>query len=511
MKIKKILLSKQILTFVLVLSISFSFITADRALATDLDSPLQLAQQTLSAAGTGISAASAPIAAAAGVAGTGIAATKLTWDVVGVNILSSMAYATGQNLLKQLTNQTVKWIQGGFRGSPNFSVDLEEAALQAADSIAGELVLSLRNIETCDFDVNYKDNLKNAVELYPKYKYIYNQKAVCPFNNTTYNFTAQMFYDDFNKGAWDGFDAALKAGGNPYSLQSITAKEMAGRKSVATANNDKKQSWSNGYADMIDTDDCNYPPDIVLIPNSMFLEYGDPGYDVNKAGEKQPNPKFDDRLPPTTNADADKVNAKWKDPAFVKEIQKKYCKTTTPGKILSDQLGEAFHVNADKLQLADNLNKIVAAFMDLAMQKTVRAVFGGPKTEGAPTSFVAPKPLPSTTPALFITANSAYLNGYLASNGASINTSSTERVRVWFSYGKDGVAGAPINFVEVTGIEIKDLGQSFSLQIENLDPNSPYFFNTHVTTGGQALNSIADIGVIKHTGAELTFQTLPLQ
>ena len=59
----------------------------------------------------------------------------------------------------------------------------------------------------------------------------------------------------------------------------------------------------------------------------------------------------------------------------IKAWQKAHCKTTTPGKIVGDQLTKTLGLDMDRLGFADNMNKIVSAFLDVMTQKTLRAVF----------------------------------------------------------------------------------------------------------------------------------------
>ena len=53
----------------------------------------------------------------------------ISWDTV--------VYEFGQELLNQVTDNTITWIRGGFNGSPSFDVNPEQLLLGLADSVAG--------------------------------------------------------------------------------------------------------------------------------------------------------------------------------------------------------------------------------------------------------------------------------------------------------------------------------------------------------------------------------------
>lgn len=286
-------------------------------------------------------------------------AAKDTWDIVSNNLLDYIAYSAGQKLLTQLTNNTLKWIQGGFHGSPSFEVDVEEAFKQIADDIAGNLVLKLRGIATCEFTTTYRDDLQNSVYKAPKkYDYIFDNQATCPFPQRA-NFTATEFYGETNKLTWDLYNAMLDDSGNPYGIQAITSRELEKKTADALAKKAQANSWSNGFADIKDMNDCTYPESIFATADSLGKD-----------------PQYLYLLPAEREAKANELNAQMvSDPDFVRK-NKQYCKTTTPGKIVGDQLTKTLGVDMDRLGFADNMNKIISAFLDQVMQKAVRGVFG---------------------------------------------------------------------------------------------------------------------------------------
>lgn len=272
--------------------------------------------------------------------------------------LDALAYAAGQMVLNQLTENTISWIQGGFHGSPSFAVDTKQLEQDLIDAVAGELIGQIKDLSVCEFRFNYVDDLTDAVQLSTKKKKAkYIPKCPFPDSLTTLNFYASDAVTAVNSFGWTAFGAALQDSGNPYSVQVATAQELEDRKEESKKEQDKKLSWSNGYADLIDTTDCNYPEGIKDYVTTGAGGAGDTGSDAfyTDPTVAQPNTA---------------------DPATVKALQKQYCKTTTPGNIVSDQLSETLGLDMDRLGFADNMNKIIAAVLNELTQQTVRGVFG---------------------------------------------------------------------------------------------------------------------------------------
>lgn len=412
--------SKKVLPSLFLLIVCFSTVDAQRAQAcvsatalgtgTDLCAPLILIEGITTNVNTSATAISTGADAATNIANTGINAFKLSWDTVGKDALEAIGFTVGKKIVDQLTQNTIGWIKGGFHGDASFAVDLNAIALETADSIAGGMVLSLRNISVCEFSLTYKDDLIDSIDLSAKKRpYIYNQKATCPFKES-YGFKASEFYSGTSKFGWDLMGAALNDGGNPYGLQLVTAQEQADREAKAIADKDKKLSWSNGFTDILDTDDCNYPP-------GTFYTADD--FSVGGTGSM-------------TQAEADRKNEEMMlDPARVKALQKAHCKTTTPGKIVSDQLTKTLGLNMDRLGLSDNLNKIFATLIDTLTQKTIRGVFG---TKDLSVGNVKSTPV-GARPSVVITVPVVTNVTQTGAKLTSTITYADPSVRAWFIYG----------------------------------------------------------------------------
>ncbi|MEK7569084.1 MAG: hypothetical protein AAB497_03145 [Patescibacteria group bacterium] len=296
-------------------------------------------------------------------AGTIVDTVGWTWTSLGKNTLDALAYGVAQRILSALTENIIGWIRGGFAGSPSFAVDTQQILDDITESIAGDLIREIQDISVCEFSVDFVYDLTDSVSLAAAKKKKKPYTPNCPFDGNL-TFGASQFYDDFNRGGWTAFSAALGEGGNPYDVQIATAEETLRRKQEKVSASDKKLSWSNGFTDILDTSDCNYPDDVL---KKMALTGTETATELSGMG-----------FNPGTQPPSESEKKAW---------QKAHCKTTTPGKIVGDQLTKTLGLDMDRLGFADNMNKIISAFLDVLTQKALRAVFAkdsSPSTQLTP-------------------------------------------------------------------------------------------------------------------------------
>lgn len=266
-------------------------------------------------------------------------------NIASKGILDCLVYQAGQNMLNQLTESTVTWIKGGFHGSPSFTVDTHKTFIDLADMVAGDLARELRGVAMCDFRVNFKNDLANTVELSAKRQYKFAGKTKCPFPET-FNINSSDFYKGVNKFSWGAMEYAMQDSGNPFGIAMLTGEELAARSSEKKEVRQQELAWSNGFTNIVDTENCTYPPHIEA--------------EINNVGG----------IDQATGATIEGIS-----PAQLREYQKTYCKTTTPGKMLGDKLSEATGVDMQRLGLVDNVNKIVGALISAVTTKAAEGIF----------------------------------------------------------------------------------------------------------------------------------------
>lgn len=245
-------------------------------------------------------------------------------------------YAAGELVLEQLTNQTIAWIKGGFNGSPSYSIDTHKLFTDLTEMVAGGLAQDIRDLNACDFRVNYKNDLANWVETSGNERAKFREQAQCPFQDK-FNFTASELYGDFQKGGWKFFETTLNDSGNPFGLAVMTAKELTRAQEQEIRIQEQRLSWGGGFLDIIDEKKCKYPEGIT---KEMVEE-------MAKSGNS----------------------------AAAVSYKRSYCPVTTPGKLIETKLSEALGVKMDRLKLADNMSKIVAALINKLSDDAIKSVF----------------------------------------------------------------------------------------------------------------------------------------
>jgi len=254
--------------------------------------------------------------------------------------LDTLAYTVAQAALDQITQNTVSWIQGGFNGSPSFAVDPQKLFLNTADAVSGGLASQLRNLSTtCKTgSVNFNLDLANMVDLSTRSgaSNKFAARLQCPFPATI---NASDFYKT-GTGGWDAYSAAFQDAGNGFGSRIIVSQELATLQENAKKLQEQKLSWGNGFLDQVDPTNCpSMPPEVTA---AIALPSSSP-----------------DALPPEA----------------IKAYQSSYCKTATPGKTIADTLSQATGMDANRLNTADNMNKIIAAFIGQITKSVTVGIF----------------------------------------------------------------------------------------------------------------------------------------
>lgn len=423
---------------------------------------------------------------ATGVIGTVAGINRATGEFQNVTKMTSDSaiYALAQCTITQLTNNTVKWIQGGFQGGgPKFAVNTDSLFEGIATGVLEDFSYEIKRLQACDFSPNFIDDLSNTVQTSDKIEEKFKREIKCPFSPM--NISAQTVYNDFNVLGWRGFGMMLDDSGNRFGVSVLTAQEATRRQADAKAKEDQKLSWSNGFADLIDTENCNYP-------SNMVLDAGDPAYNI------PPTIKF---IMPDGSPDGDVEVAT---PERFAYYQKKFCKTTTPGKIIGDSLVKAVGAEQDRLGLADNMNKIISALIGQLTKQVTKGIFKainddgttGTASAGPASSFYGAEETLSfsvgieSRNATDISSTTAKLHGYIDYIG--------QTGTIWFEIGK--TADLAVN--TQIGAQLRSAGDSTEFEyitVTPLLPGTTYFFRAAGQLGS---------GENKY-GEILTFDTNP--
>ena len=326
-------LKNKILLTAILATVFFISVFADRAqaqIAAVVSAPLLEAQTAGIVVATNVSAA--------------VNTTATTWETIRKNGLDWMVYQASQVLLNELTENIIAWIRGGFNGSPSFAVDPERFFNDLADMVAGDLANEIRGIAVCDFDADFRINLMNSLFLEPEQAKVA-KKLTCPFDAIDFSSCdsngqncrryspaeqAQSFAQNFVNGGWNAYEATLRDGGNKFGVALVTQKELNNRKLNQQRIQEQKLTQSGGFLDMVDTGACRYPD----------------GVDVSTLSGSE-----------------------------LKMYQRTHCPTTTPGKLIGEQLNKVTGIDMDRLGFADNFNKIASAFIQQVTRMAIQGVY----------------------------------------------------------------------------------------------------------------------------------------
>jgi hypothetical protein len=260
------------------------------------------------------------------------------WTTYGQPLAKCVVYKAGQVALDKLTTQTVNWIKGGMNGSPYYNIDPNQFEKDLANSVAGNLARQVESLALCDFTSTFKNDLKNWIVMGQPDPALRFQAALkCPFAAVN----ASDFYRGVQAFTWEHFETALNDSGNPYGVSVIANNELTATQH-ALANQAKQQlDWGQGFLSVVDPSDCQYPDDATR----TYIETGT-DWDGNPLPQSQ-----------------------------IDALQRQYCKKTTPAQLIQSQLTKATGVEWDRLGLADDLTKIINAFVTKVSNDAIKGIF----------------------------------------------------------------------------------------------------------------------------------------
>ena len=260
-----------------------------------------------------------------------------------------IVHEAAQLAVDRLGEKTVGWIRYGLNGSPNYATDLNGLFLNLSKTTAGDFKNQIRGTDICDFSGtgggassagtsgyvaptgDFKTDLANSVGLSTREnsRAKYAARVKCPFPGTS----AKDFYADFNNGGLNAFEASLSDSGNPFGVTIQTGQELALRNEETQRVQQQQLTQSNGFFGTVDTSKCNFPDGYKTYLDSL----GD--------------------ATALTNA------------------QRLYCKTTTPGKTVSDLLSQVVGSDLSRLMASNSVNTIMEGFITQQVNDAVSGIF----------------------------------------------------------------------------------------------------------------------------------------
>lgn len=138
--------------------------------------------------------------------------------------LDGIAWALINEILHQMSQSIISWINSGFQGSPAFVTDLQGFLLGVADKVAGDFIWgSNLNFLCSPFELD----IRFALDL--QYRKGRNHNSQCTLSGVVKN-VENFMNGNFLEGGWDGwFGMTQNAYNNPYGALFMAQEELSGR------------------------------------------------------------------------------------------------------------------------------------------------------------------------------------------------------------------------------------------------------------------------------------------
>ncbi len=274
-------------------------------------------------------------------------------------VLDVVFYLLNNVIIEQLTASIVNWINGGFEGSPQFTLDLQGTLEDVGQLVIGGLVKELSQKTGKDFGLllctNFASELirgfqvelavrqsagkDGEAELWRKY-----QKCDIEQTLTNVGSSIESFGEDFSNGGWPAWLKITEPNNNRYGAYVGVRAELARRLEEAKFIKNSELSWNRGFLSWkkkcasYDTDNGQAPP-----PESI----AEPGYTPGVEG-------------PTGRVRTGECN----DPRAGQIL--------TPGSVVENQLNDALGSGRHRIEIADEVNEVIGALLGQLMNQ----VFG---------------------------------------------------------------------------------------------------------------------------------------
>ena len=236
-------------------------------------------------------------------------------------------------VLERITSDMVKWANSGFDGNPAFVQDYNKLLSDISDEAVGAFIESTPELAfMCSpFQLEIKKALIRANSRGSGGRF--EREVTCKLSDVTSN-VENFLNGDFTDGGWDAWREL--AFDNPYSNFLEVSIELQGRQLTALNKIEKEYEVGRGF---LSFEKCVDDGEEIIQTSNTF---------GNVAGG-------------TSFEDADQGTA----------YKKQTCKIETPGSVIEAQLNNALPSGMRKLEMADEVNEIVAAVLAALVNKVV--------------------------------------------------------------------------------------------------------------------------------------------
>lgn len=266
---------------------------------------------------------------------------SMSWDCLKNEILESIGLAIGTAVLRTVTNDIVNWIKNGFQGNPLFITDFEGFLKTTGNEASGIFLEKLLtpdqlNLICSPFRFELVVNLFSVVQPPPK----------CTFADIRMN--VEQMYANFNVAGWQSFLAiSTQTNNNAFGSFLVKLDQMHAKALEKIAGAGAEISAGKGFMSFKNC--VKYPNK----PGAPIYEEDNNGIPTGKIIGYEPSEEQDDSEP-----------------------CEEY-KNVTPGSVVADQLSGVVKSGQFRMEIANSLNTVLNALIDLGISKLLTTGKGG--------------------------------------------------------------------------------------------------------------------------------------
>lgn len=275
------------------------------------------------------------------------------------NCLKKIARAASQVVLKEITRQTVNWINTGFNGQPLFVRNPASFFKSLADREVQSLANTFKNRNSYPYGEafirGYVRTVQNTLERNAQYNFTH-----------TGGYTRQQFATNFNNGGWEAWKVASLPQNNPIGFSLMASDELAQRlagtkQSAAQDVRDELQQGLGFLSPKICVDPLGYIPPSnasISITEVQNQFQNDPMGLLNQIGVTPEQAAASigvsvEDLDTLSQEEVSSLIAAAQSAGYGQYVdQCRRYETSTPGGVVSSQLTAALNIPKDNLLLA---------------------------------------------------------------------------------------------------------------------------------------------------------------
>ena len=249
-------------------------------------------------------------------------------------VLDTIAWIVAKMAIREITDNTVSWINSGFKGNPTFVTNPGSYFKDLANQASGAFInkLGAEDLLCGEFKAEVIGKLKYSYQAAPM------QKFQCTLNDAVNNWSD--FMNDFSAGGWEGWLAiTTQPQNNPYGAYIMGVDEMNAEVNAKVSVGKQELKWGSGFMSLKECADSS-------ADKSDFcqLQCGDAGSDYDSC---------------VSNCNETDIPEDTICEGTGGQVQ-----NTTPGKIIESRLSDVLGQDVRTLGVADEFDEIISALIN---------------------------------------------------------------------------------------------------------------------------------------------------